>query len=1004
MPSFPLLALLLASQVLLAQADYFQQRTDFEIHATLDDEQHTLHANWRMTYTNHSPDTLDWLYLHLWPNAYSSRNTAFARQQANDGDTRFYYALDKDLGYIDSLDFVANGESLTITPTELGPDVVRLELAEALPPGASLTIASPFRLKFPASFSRLGHLGQSYQVTQWFPKPAVYDCAGWHPMAYLNYGEFYSEFGDFDVYLTLPANYLVGATGRLETAVEREFLRQKAQASAQQSWSIEEEETAKQATFPASSASRKTLHYHAERVHDFAWFADKRFHVLHDTIQRGERTIDAWSFFTDYQADLWQASMTYIKRATHFYSDYVGEYPYPQVTAVQSALSAGSGMEYPMVTVIGSESSARSLDHVLAHEIGHNWFYGILATNERDHAWLDEGFNSYYDHRYDAKYYAGSRDLPEGLLGGSPASLDDLGHRYFGCQRHLQAPATPSEDLRVYNYFITAYSMPALGLQQLEDYWGTARLDRAVQTFYDRWQFRHPQPADVQATLEEVGGDDLDWFFQHAMGSTDFQDYALRKVTTGDSTYLTVENKGQMAGPITVTAEAEGKETSYSWPGFTGKRQLAIPRANYTSIHLDRAQRGLDMVRSNNHWARGVRLPHWRLYLGVTNEERPNIFVGPLVGYNAADGAMPLLFLHNRGLVPRRLEWLLAPSFGTRSTALVGLGAARWRIPLDRWSGARELTLEGNFRHYHYRYFEPEDVFLGYRRASVTARLELRRKAPTTGWKRQLGLRWVGSRTEDLAFGPGGVFAGVSENAPTQVIEGFARWRKTTGLSPWAWTLTYEYLNYTDDFDRAQRGGKLRLEAEGKSWYDHQKAVSWRFFGGLFLHHTLEGTTFTPAPAFSLFDRGVEDYRYDNFYFDRSAANGVGSQQLGQRAGGFRAALSPQFPVGRSNDYLLSLNLTADFPLLPASVPLRPYVDLGIFGEPTFDGTQNTFLWNAGIALEWLDGKIGIYAPLLGSAAIHDRLQESSFFERVGFRVRLTDFGLWRLEEELVRW
>jgi aminopeptidase N len=150
----------------------------------------------------------------------------------------------------------------------------------------------------------------------------------------------------------------------------------------------------------------KTIQYKAENVHDFAWFADKRFYVQKEdvTLPSG-RKVDTYVMFTYYEADLWKEAILYVNRSVEYYSDRIGEYPYPHATAVQSALSAGAGMEYPMITVIGGSGNGKSLDQVITHEVGHNWFYGILASNERQFVWMDEGFNSFYEQAYIKKYY-----------------------------------------------------------------------------------------------------------------------------------------------------------------------------------------------------------------------------------------------------------------------------------------------------------------------------------------------------------------------------------------------------------------------------------------------------------------------------------------------------------------------------------------------------------------------------------------------------------------------
>ncbi len=199
--------LLINISLLFGAKDYFQQDVAYTIEVTLDDSAHTLHANEKIIYTNNSPDTLQFIWFHLWPNAYKNTETAFAKQGERFLSTRFLFSDEEDRGYIDSLDFAVDGVD---AKWEFHPewiDVAKVELPVKLAPGGQTIIETPFFVKLPEVFSRLGHTGKHYEITQWYPKPAVYDHLGWHPMPYLNMGEFYSEFGSFDVkslFLKLP--------------------------------------------------------------------------------------------------------------------------------------------------------------------------------------------------------------------------------------------------------------------------------------------------------------------------------------------------------------------------------------------------------------------------------------------------------------------------------------------------------------------------------------------------------------------------------------------------------------------------------------------------------------------------------------------------------------------------------------------------------------------------------------------------------------------------------
>ena len=264
-----------------------------------------------------------------------------------------------------------------------------------------MVINTPFRVKIPASFSRLGHVKQAYQITQWYPKPAVFDHKGWHPISYLDQGEFYSEFGSFDVKITLPSNYVVASTGNLKTISEELFLDSLANAKLDSS-KIKFTPIGKtKAITPASTSTFKTLHYVQDSVHDFAWFADKDFIVRKSSVRLpiSQREVKTWVMYTPANKKYWEKGVDYVNEAVYNYSLWNGEYPYNACTAIDGALSAGGGMEYPMVTVIGGVSSAKMLETVIVHEVGHNWFYGILGSNERKHGWMDEGLNTFYENR-----------------------------------------------------------------------------------------------------------------------------------------------------------------------------------------------------------------------------------------------------------------------------------------------------------------------------------------------------------------------------------------------------------------------------------------------------------------------------------------------------------------------------------------------------------------------------------------------------------------------------
>ncbi|MBT6438581.1 MAG: hypothetical protein HOK72_02675, partial [Flavobacteriales bacterium] len=208
------LVITLVSFISIAQEDYWQQEVNYTIDVKLNDKSHELNGYETMQYINNSPDELDFIYIHLWPNAYKNDESAMAKQLYENGELDFYYSEDKDRGFIDSLNFEIDGKTVKWKIDSTHVDIAKLYLNSPLKSGEKISITTPFHVKIPLGiYSRLGHMGESYQITQWYPKPAVYDKNGWNQMPYLTQGEFYSEFGSFDVSITLPENYVLGATG-----------------------------------------------------------------------------------------------------------------------------------------------------------------------------------------------------------------------------------------------------------------------------------------------------------------------------------------------------------------------------------------------------------------------------------------------------------------------------------------------------------------------------------------------------------------------------------------------------------------------------------------------------------------------------------------------------------------------------------------------------------------------------------------------------------------------
>lgn len=457
---------------------YWQQNVDYTIDVSLNDTLKTLDGYVSMQYQNNSPDTLHFIWFHLWPNAYKNDKTAFSDQLLENGRADFYFSNEQQKGYINRLDFKVDKITAYTEDHPQHQDIIKLRLPVPLPPHQSVKIETPFHVKLPQNFSRGGYIGQSFQVTQWYPKPAVYDRKGWHEMPYLDQGEFYSEFGQYNVQVTVPKAYVVAATGLLKETIDNGYT--------------------------------KTLQYQQNNIHDFAWFADKDFEVMHDTMQLPTHTVELYAYHFKNKNNSWYSVMSTIKSAIRSKSRLMGEYPYEIMSVVEKpGKDDNDGMEYPTIVWVGSPAI-----ELIQHEIGHNWLYGILASNERRYPWMDEGMNTYYDNRYEEE----QRKQPEMKVKGKNAFIlnripDDspgLLLRTITAVKKDQPIETSSEKFTRENYEAIAYEKSALWMKSLENTVGKTLFDSVMHAYFNQWKFRHPYPEDFKEVAENVSGKNLD--------------------------------------------------------------------------------------------------------------------------------------------------------------------------------------------------------------------------------------------------------------------------------------------------------------------------------------------------------------------------------------------------------------------------------------------------------------------------------------------------------------
>ena len=567
--------LLLLSISLKAEENYWQQWVHYGMEVSLDTAEHSLSGTSNITYVNKSPDSLHRIYMHLYPNAFqvgSVKYREYKRGHYSGGISEDKPSFIR----IDRFD-IQNGDTTVPIEVKIDDTILEAELPSPLSPGDTLTFELDWVHQVREHNDRAGYKDDQYDFAQWYPKMVVYDKHGWQNIPFHAIGEFYGEFGTYDVKIDVPGGYIVGASGvvtdgdpgwsavAVDTSIELD------------EWLESREEST------TDSAVRRLVTFHAEQVHDFAWITSPNFlyesgewngidiHVLYDSekgrdwtkevVKRGERVLE-WL-------------------TTKF-----GEYPYPQVTITHAMI--GGGMEYPMLVMNGSSSEG-----LIAHEIGHIWFYGILGNNEHEEAWLDEGFTTfqtgwYMMNQYPPDGHGGSGNdlfgkmmfLQKLLTSNSlveSAQWDVARFVTSGYNTPIAGSSRKSPGYSVYGY--NAYSKPAMMLYNLRGYLGEERFLSAMQSYYDQWKLKHPDEERFRTAMREATGEDLDWFFDQWLHEAGYADYALtgwksKRLVSGEyEVTASILNKGTMAYPLDVEVELANGE-SYRperWTNFTNR-------------------------------------------------------------------------------------------------------------------------------------------------------------------------------------------------------------------------------------------------------------------------------------------------------------------------------------------------------------------------------------------------------------------------------------------------
>jgi hypothetical protein len=574
---------------------------DYRITARLDPVRNELQGSETIHYVNRSPDALPYLWMFLEQNmceAGSVTNRLNQPPLVFLGSV-FDFSCKGFLGGL-TLEAVRNlGREL---PREVFGTTMRVDLPKPLPPGGVIDLEVRWRFPVPDyGGGRMGHDGTLYEFGQWYPRMAVYDdVRGWNHEPYIGAGEFYLEYGRFDVSITLPATYIVAATGRLQnpltvlTATQRARLA-RARTSDTAVAIISAGEAGDAAKTRPSTSGTLTWRFSADSVRDFAFAAAPNFRWD----ASGYKGIYVHTFYRP-QAQLWTEANHMVREAVKYYSEQWYPYPYAHISSIEGPIE---GMEYPMMTFDPTGPVRIDLQWVLAHELGHQWVPMIVGSNERLYPWMDEGFNTFIDLANAAKYFQGT---PYGdSIEVHPLHLYP-DHSKVGQEQPLITRPVESRDL-----FWTAYQKPALMMQMLRyEVLGKPRFDSAFRAYIKAWAFKHPTPADFFRIMRDESGMDLDWFWRGWIYTTARLDQAVDSVVRtedrGANVYLS--NRGTMVMPAEIRLRYADGQTQFvklpvdMWNLGSHFTYRAAGGRPIIGVDVDPREALPDVDRNNNSW------------------------------------------------------------------------------------------------------------------------------------------------------------------------------------------------------------------------------------------------------------------------------------------------------------------------------------------------------------------------------------------------------------------
>jgi len=518
-----------------AQQSYFQQHVEYRMFIDFDVDKHRFRGKQVLEFDNNSQDTLHNIYYHLYYNAFQPGSMMDVRSRSvQDPDRRIGDSISKlnenQIGYHKIISLIQNYKNVEF---EINGTILMVKLNEAIPPGVRHKFTMEFESQVPVHIRRTGRNnieGIDYSMAQWYPKLCVYDYEGWHTTQYVA-REYYGEWGNYEVEISIDSSYTLASSGRLLNMDEiGRGYGKKVKSNKNLKW---------------------TWKFRSDAVHDFVWTADRNY--IHTTA----KTNNGITIHFFYQNDSniienWEKLPTYTVSCFEYMNELVGDFLYDNYSVIQGG---DGGMEYPMASLILGNGKMNGLISVMIHETIHGWFQGALANNEGKYPWMDEGFNTYFNHIVKDSLLKKKNILMH--KGSYDSYLKWVKSESF------EAISMHSDHYKTNRaYGTAAYSAGCVFLNQLEYIIGKEAFENTIHQYYNTWKLKHPGANDFKRVAEKESGMDLDWYFNYFIHTTRTIDYAVDTIIklSKDSTEIRLSNQGDFPMPVDVKIKL--KDTS----------------------------------------------------------------------------------------------------------------------------------------------------------------------------------------------------------------------------------------------------------------------------------------------------------------------------------------------------------------------------------------------------------------------------------------------------------